>query len=260
MLNISNKRGLILLTGKDTRCFLQNLITNNIDNLDQSCIVYTLILDVKGRMQYDIFISLVDDCFLIEYEKKFEIEFFDLLKKYCLSYNVDIIKIDLKVYFLFYNEECDFHDEDLVFNDPRLNNLGCRIYSSRMIKCNRTYEDYLDLRLKNLLPEGRKEIEGYHVFDCSFERYVEENKGCYVGQEVVSRIRKMKNGVSKYDIKVMKVLDNCVDNTITNLYMKEQKVGKVMFFRKNYAFVFIDRFLCKDKDTILFDNCTLALD
>ena len=50
--------------------------------------------------------------------------------------------------------------------------------------------EFTDYRIKNMLPYQGKEITNdIHPFNCGLEYLVHEAKGCYIGQEVLTRMR-----------------------------------------------------------------------
>ena len=54
--DLTSYRSLIKLKGQDTAKYLQNLITNNVYNLNNENVIYSMILNNRGRILYDILI------------------------------------------------------------------------------------------------------------------------------------------------------------------------------------------------------------
>ena len=70
--------------------------------------------------------------------------------------------------------------------------LGWLIVSSKNnpIKVTMSELEFTDYRIKNMLPYQGKEITNdIHPFNCGLEHLVHEAKGCYIGQEVLTRMR-----------------------------------------------------------------------
>lgn len=62
------------------------------------------------------------------------------------------------------------------------------------IETTMTQEEFTDYRIENLLPlQGYEISEKFHPFNCGLEHLVHEAKGCYIGQEVLTRMRSRGN-------------------------------------------------------------------
>ena len=70
--------------------------------------------------------------------------------------------------------------------------LGWLIVSSKNnpIEVTMSELEFTDYRIKNMLPYQGKEITNdIHPFNCGLEHLVHEAKGCYIGQEILTRMR-----------------------------------------------------------------------
>lgn len=55
-------------------------------------------------------------------------------------------------------------------------------------------EDFHEHRINNLIPHHGYEItSAYHPFNCGLHHLVHDSKGCYVGQEILTRMRSRNN-------------------------------------------------------------------
>lgn len=62
------------------------------------------------------------------------------------------------------------------------------------IETTMTQEEFTDYRIENLLPlQGYEISDKIHPFNCGLEHLVHEAKGCYIGQEVLTRMRSRGN-------------------------------------------------------------------
>lgn len=53
-----------------------------------------------------------------------------------------------------------------------------------------TLEQFTDYRTKNMIPyQGHEITPDVHPFNCGLEELVHESKGCYIGQEILTRMR-----------------------------------------------------------------------
>lgn len=58
------------------------------------------------------------------------------------------------------------------------------------LKESMTFDQFTDYRSKNIIPYQEHEITAeVHPFNCGLEHLVHESKGCYIGQEVLTRMR-----------------------------------------------------------------------
>ena len=48
-------RGLISITGDDTKKFLQNIITNDIEKVNKTCSIFTALLTPQGKYLFEFF-------------------------------------------------------------------------------------------------------------------------------------------------------------------------------------------------------------
>ena len=53
-----------------------------------------------------------------------------------------------------------------------------------------TNAEFIDYRTRNLIPyQGYEITPDFHPFNCGLAHLVHEDKGCYIGQEVLTRMR-----------------------------------------------------------------------
>jgi len=66
-----------------------------------------------------------------------------------------------------------------------------------------TLEEFNDYRIENMIPHQGYEITpNVHPFNCGLEHLVHEAKGCYIGQEILTRMRS-RNKMGKQLIQVV---------------------------------------------------------
>ena len=63
-----NKRGIVSVSGEDTREFLQGLITNDIEKVSETQTIYAALLTPQGKLLHDFFIVKYKNLFLLECE------------------------------------------------------------------------------------------------------------------------------------------------------------------------------------------------
>ncbi|QOD38381.1 CAF17-like 4Fe-4S cluster assembly/insertion protein YgfZ [Candidatus Wolbachia massiliensis] len=214
-------RGVIALHGPDTRAFLQDIITNDINKLDSQNAIYSLLLNPQGKYLYDFFLIEHGKYIFLECENIYLqqiIEKLDLLKTY-LRVKIKDVSMIYKVGVLFNTElppvipvsntgiQPASHTgitpglldssvtrwNDIAFQDPRHKSLGMRIIHKDEIKEPvGDFAQYERVRIQNLVPDGAKDMVQNSSFPLQFlidkANGISFNKGCYIGQEVVNRV------------------------------------------------------------------------
>ena len=194
-------RGLIEIKGKDSRELLQRIITRDIKYLNNESYLYSLILTPKGKYLYDIFIflgvngNIFMDCHIDKIN-----DLIEKIKFYRIDSDVKI-RNSSKNYKVFYTYKVGKLDDCIFFKDPRDNKMGYRLISSVDIMGNfLDYELYNKNRIENLVIEPSIDMEEQKSFplDYNMDKYgaIDFDKGCYVGQEVTTRI-KLRNIIRK---------------------------------------------------------------
>lgn len=83
-------RGLVRLSGEGVHEFVQGLMTNDINHLDNTSSLYTMFLNTKGRILYDSIIYKYNDILLIECDVNDIHNFIKHLKMYRVRRKIDI--------------------------------------------------------------------------------------------------------------------------------------------------------------------------
>jgi len=172
-------RALVKITGNDAAKFLQGLITNDINKLEQGAI-YATMLTPQGKFLFEFIIFKIDgDIYLDCYKLTIEL----LIKKlnmYKLGSDVNITALDDNIYALM----------DDIGGDPRNPNMPARIHGDKPKGEELPYHVYEKLRINHGLVESQDlEYEKSFIMEHNFEQMnaIDYNKGCYMGQETVAR-------------------------------------------------------------------------
>ena len=114
------------ISGKDSKSYLQNLITNDIEKCNDGTIIYSCLLTPQGKFLADFFIFNINNNYILETNDKFYNNLLGRLKIYKLRSDIEIKEInDLYSYSLF---NIDYEgDYKLFLNDPRNINLGKKL-------------------------------------------------------------------------------------------------------------------------------------
>ncbi|KAK2588176.1 hypothetical protein KPH14_004219 [Odynerus spinipes] len=157
------ERSLLRVSGRESAAFLQGLITNDIQHLEEgSASIYSLFLNIKGRVMYDtiLYKSKEDGVFYIECDTQVIESLEKHLKMYKVKRKIDIASLDntMKVWSMFDPAEVidgesthtknksplegsifpcgtasskgsKFIDNIIICEDPRSSSFGLRILS-----------------------------------------------------------------------------------------------------------------------------------
>ena len=211
--SILNNRSVIKISGKDSLLFLNNIISSDLEKINHAELFITTILSPQGKILFDFFIIKNEDYYLIECNKNQLNDLIDKLKLYSLRLDVTFEKKDIDVIISNY-----FYQDDITRKDVRFkNNDVYRHFSKRKRKfknlCLKDWYDYL--RFRNLCPEGELEIPPNKLYpfeiDIIYNQGIDFDKGCFIGQEVIARV-KYKGSVKKkyisFKINSSEILEN----------------------------------------------------
>ncbi|WP_435089775.1 YgfZ/GcvT domain-containing protein [Candidatus Pelagibacter bacterium nBUS_30] len=259
---ILDDRAILYLNGEDTKEFLQNLISNNINKVNQNNSCFSSLLSPQGKFLYEFIIVKHKSGYIIDCEKSQVDGLYKQLSIYKLRSKVEILNLSNEFVvaafshekFLTFEEAQDIsgftlkYREDPIFLDPRNKQLGARL----IINLEKLY---LSLKKLGLHDANMNE---YHLFshklgivpkdlnklqnklfgiECNYEELngIDFKKGCYVGQENTARI-KLKNKLSKRLLPI-----NIVKGELTegeSIYYNDNEIGKVLI-DKQYPFALI---------------------
>lgn len=193
---MTNRR-ILRLSGKDTREFLQGLITNDIGKLEQGPI-YAALLTPQGKYLADFFvIGQSDGAVLLDVADSLGDMLVQRLTMYKLRADVQIDETGLHLH-------RGIGTPPDGYTDPRHPQMGWRAYRDQPQTDDQT--DWDSLRVAHLVPETGVELTpDTFVLEVGLDRLngVDFRKGCYVGQEVTARMRhktKLRKGLAQVDV------------------------------------------------------------
>jgi hypothetical protein len=239
---ILKDRDIISVSGSDSASFLQNVITNDINKLNESNSLYSALLTPQGKYLYDFFILKREKNYLIDCESETAENLLSCFQKYKLNANIEFknITLDNSVAIITYKKFQQIQKSDaidIVFSDPRTNLIGARIIS-KLEKLNLTIkklglkltdqEQYFETAHALGLPiKGLKKLKNQiFALELNFEEEegVDFKKGCYIGQENTSRM-KLGNKLRRR-LLPLKTSGKLKDGS--KIFFKNKVIGKVM--------------------------------
>lgn len=183
-----DSRAVLRITGADARDLLQDLVTNNLDRLEEGALIYAALLTPQGKYLFDFFITLDGDALLLEIAKDRAPALAQRLIMYRLRRRMEVEATDLAVS-VYWGEGAA---PSGAMADPRAEALGWRLYGAP-VEATADRAAYDALRIAAMAPESGVELipDDSYILEMGFERLhgVDFKKGCYVGQEVTARMK-----------------------------------------------------------------------
>jgi folate-binding protein YgfZ len=187
-------RGVVAVDGPDALTLLQGLLTNDIRRLDAAPALFAGLLSPQGKILFDFFVVRTPQGVLLDVERDRAGDLVKRLSLYKLRAAVTIkdVSADHDVMAIFGGSQT--MRVDLVYDDPRLAALGARaiVAKTEHAVVTTTAADYHDFRIGVGVPEGGRDYAYGDAFphEALFDQLdgVSFTKGCYVGQEIVSRM------------------------------------------------------------------------
>ena len=274
---ILDDRAILYINGADAKEFLQNLISNDINKVNDLNSCFSSLLTPQGKFLYEFIIIKHKSGFLLDCEKPQAEKLFKQLTLYKLRSKIEILNLSNEFVVAAFSREkfLSFDDakdqsgftikyrEDPIFLDPRNKQLGGRL----IINLEKLYLSLkkLDLHDANLneyyslshklgiVPKDLNKLQDkLFGIECNFEELngIDFKKGCYVGQENTARI-KLKNKLSKRLLPIKIIDGDIVENDLITYRNKE--IGKVLI-TGDYPFAII-KFQNEDFDFDYIYTC-----
>ena len=268
---ILEDRGILFINGQDAKEFLQNIITNDINKVQETNSCFSSLLSPQGKFLYSFIVIKHKTGYFIDCEKSQVDGLFKQLSIYKLRSKVEIINLSNEFVVAVFNQQkfLEFENtkneagntikylEDPILLDPRIKELGARI----VINLEKLYLSLKKLDLKN------SDVEEYYRYshklgvaqkdmnklqnklfgiECNYDELngIDFQKGCYVGQENTARI-KLKNKLSKRLLPIYLISGELKENA--NLYSDDNEVGKILINGK-YPFALIKTYVASSFD------------
>ena len=259
---ILEDRGLLFIQGSDANEFLQNLITNDINKVDDDNSCFASLLTPQGKYLFDFLLVKHKNGYFIDCEKKQVDALFKQLNAYKLRSKIEILNLSNEFVvaafshekFLKFEGAKDLagstlkYNEDSVLLDPRNKKLGGRL----IINLEKLYLSLKKLDLKSIdnieyykfshklgIPQKNTEQLRNKLFgiECNFIEMngIDFKKGCYVGQENTSRIH-LKNKLSKRLLPIEIINGKLKEGD--KILINDQEIGKVLI-DNSYPFALV---------------------
>ncbi|CAN7495102.1 folate-binding protein [Bosea sp. LjRoot90] len=194
-------RGVIRVSGDDARDFLENIVTNAMETVTVEHAGYGGLLTPQGKIIGDFFVVAVPDAegggFLLDTPLLQTADLMKKLKLYKLRAKVTLDDLSETATVIAATDGGTLPaDAGLVYADPRLAELGERAIvdlDGADELADASLDDYHAHRIGLGIPDGGRDFIYGDAFphEALFDQLggVSFKKGCYIGQEVVSRMQ-----------------------------------------------------------------------
>ena len=278
---ILKDRGVLLISGQDSKDFLQNLVTNDINKVTETQSCFSSLLTPQGKYLFDFMIVKHKDGYFLDCELNQINGLINRLNVYKLNSKIEITNLSHKFQvtvmsnekFISINNSKNLegttitYRDDPFFIDPRNKKLGAR----GIVNLEKLYLSIKKLELKIEDSKNYYELsynlgiaqintknlqEKIFGLECNFEELngIDFKKGCYVGQENTARM-KLKNKVRK---KLFAIKSNDKLKIGSDINFNSIKIGQIVI-DEPYPFGLIkivdpDFSEYKDKDLLINDS------
>jgi folate-binding protein YgfZ len=196
-------RAKLRVTGADRFRFLNGQITNDLCKASETVAVEACVLNAKGKLNAHIFIGALGETFLIDVEPELREMLRARLERYVIADDVQIEDVtDEFSLFHVFTEELPALESGRIVSARRFAATGWDIWSDPAhhdAMRDKLASSYLFIdsavadvmRIEQGLPRwGRELTDEIIPIEANLEeRTIDYQKGCYIGQEVISRIK-----------------------------------------------------------------------
>ena len=248
---ILKDRGIIYLSGEDTRDFLQNIITNDINKVSDTYSCFSSLLSPQGKYLFDFIVVKHKQGYFLDCELNQIDNLINRLSIYKLNSKIEILNLSNEFQVAVISNEKFLsingskneegytisYGDDPFFIDPRNKKLGARV----IINLEKLYKSIKKLELKPEDPKKYYEIshkigvaqintkdlqENIFGLECNLEKLngIDFKKGCYVGQENTARM-KLKNKLKRI---LLPISFKGKISHLSEITYKEKVVGKIL--------------------------------
>ena len=196
-------RAKLRATGADRFRFLNGQITNDLRKTNETAAIEACVLNAKGKVNAQIFIRALGETFLIDAEPELRETLRARLERYVIADDVQIEDVtdEFSLFHVLTEEPPTLESGRIVsaqrfattgwdvWSDPARHDAVRRELASGYLFIDSAAADVM--RIEQGLPRwGRELTDEIIPIEANLEqRTIDYQKGCYIGQEVISRIK-----------------------------------------------------------------------
>ena len=194
----------IRVTGSDRLRFLNGQVTNDVGKATQSSAIAACALNAKGRMNAHVFISAVPDCFQLDADPELRETLQPRLERYVIADDVQIedLSDNWAIFHLLRPPPPDLSENCKIISAERFRKAGWDLWIESS-QHDKVFQQLLAalpfcddacaevFRIEQGIPRVYRELtEEIIPIEAGLEEScVDYEKGCYIGQEVISRMK-----------------------------------------------------------------------
>lgn len=198
-------RGVVSVSGEDAAKLLQGIITNDMELLNTQPAIHTALLTPQGKILFEFFVAKTGSGYLLDVARTQVPDFIKRLTMYKLRAKADIRDVTASYRVIAVwgpsRQSHSVASAAATFADPRLDGLGLRMLAEERAATDlksttgaieATAADYDAHRIALGIPEITRDYPPNDTFahEANLDALgsVSFTKGCFVGQEVASRM------------------------------------------------------------------------
>ena len=201
----------LCISGNDRLRFLNGQITNDARKATESTALAACVLSAKGKMNAYIYLCAAPNCFFVDADPELRQALQPRLERYIIADDVEIEDVSdrLSIFHVLNSSPPALPTECRIVSANRFAGSGWDIWveaeqSDRIFRQLSEEFDFCDVdcvevfRIEQGIPRWGRELTAEIIpIEANLEgRAIDYEKGCYIGQEVISRI-KMSGQVNK---------------------------------------------------------------
>jgi len=192
------------ITGNDRVRFMNGQITNDVRKATESVATEACVLNAKGKLTADIFLSAASDCFWVDADPDLRKALPARIERYIIADDVQIDDVTdrFSIFHVLSGAAPDVADCQRILSARRFAETGWDLWAdsefhdavSQQLSSMFRFFDGASaeiLRIEHGIPRwGRELTEEIIPVEANLEEHtIDYEKGCYIGQEVISRIK-----------------------------------------------------------------------
>ena len=190
--NLSD-RAIFKVTGNDAERYLNGQVSQDVKLASESAAVYSIVANFKGKLEGDFFIRRHQGDLMIDTCESQRESLFSRLDKYLIADDAEIVDVSDEYHFCHVIGSCEyeFSHPSWQCNRYGVDGTDYLFLASENLPVATEESECEQLRISNRIPLWANELDGNTLPpEAGLEsRAISYTKGCYTGQEVISRMK-----------------------------------------------------------------------
>ena len=192
------------VSGNDRLRFLNGQLTNDVRKATETSAIEACVLNAKGKMEAHVFLTVEPDSFLLDADSELKKSLQPRLERYIIADDVQIEDVSDRLSIFHFSDEASaqFPKGSGIVSANRYGNSGCDVWieadqRNQMFREWSAASAFCDagcaevFRIEQGIPRWGRELTGEIIpVEANLEeRCIDYEKGCYIGQETISRMK-----------------------------------------------------------------------